>query len=282
MNGPSMNGPPPPGAPAAGHPQDIITIAARGVGKRYEGEREIQALAGVDVQVPAGRFVSLLGPSGCGKSTFLRCVAGLEAITEGSLTVYGQPVRGAPEGVGFVFQRDALLEWRSIRDNILLPIEFAGKKRQDYLDKVDALLAMTGLSSFADSYPRELSGGMRQRAAICRALVDEPRLLLMDEPFGALDAMTRDQMNAELQRIWLGTRNTVLFVTHGIAEAVFLGDEVMVFSPRPGTVREVIEIDLPRPRPLSIRETPAFGAYVSRLRGLFQDMGLFQEPEVAR
>ncbi|SAI00145.1 ABC transporter ATP-binding protein [Bordetella ansorpii] len=259
-----------------------ITIAARGVGKRYEGERGVQALAGVDVQVPAGRFVSLLGPSGCGKSTFLRCVAGLESITEGSLAVYGQPVRGAPEGIGFVFQRDALLEWRSIRDNILLPIEFAGKKRQDYQAKVDALLDMTGLSAFAGSYPRELSGGMRQRAAICRALVDAPRLLLMDEPFGALDAMTRDQMNAELQRLWLGTRNTVLFVTHGIAEAVFLGDEVMVFSARPGTVREVITIGLPRPRPLSIRETPEFGAYVSRLRGLFQEMGLFQEPEVAR
>lgn len=259
-----------------------MAISARGVGKRYAGERGVQALSGVDVQVPAGRFVSLLGPSGCGKSTFLRCVAGLEAVSEGSLDVYGQPVAGTPPGIGFVFQRDALLEWRSIRDNILLPVEFAGKKRQDYQAKVDALLGMTGLSAFADCYPRELSGGMRQRAAICRALVDDPRLLLMDEPFGALDAMTRDQMNAELQRIWLGTRNTVLFVTHGIAEAVFLGDEVMVFSPRPGTVREIVTIDLPRPRPLSIRETPAFGAYVSHLRSLFQEMGLFQEPEVAR
>ena len=146
-----------------------------------------------------------------------------------------------------------------------------------YADKVGALLALTGLEKFAGSYPRELSGGMRQRVAICRALVDDPRLLLMDEPFGALDALTRDQMNVELQRIWMETRNTVLFVTHGIAEAVFLGDVVMVFSPRPGRILETMEIDLPRPRPLALRETPRFGEYVRHIRGMFQRMGLIDE-----
>jgi NitT/TauT family transport system ATP-binding protein len=169
------------------------------------------------------------------------------------------------------------LEWRSIRDNILLPLEFSGKSLDSYRTKVDHLLQMTGLTDFAESYPRELSGGMRQRAAICRALVDSPSLLLMDEPFGALDALTRDQMNVELQRIWLKTQNTVIFVTHGISEAVFLGDEVLVFSPRPGTIIRRIRIDIPRPRPLSIRETPEFGQYVSEIRALFESMGLINE-----
>ena len=253
------------------------SVRAQGVRKQYPGLRGVQALQGVDAELAAGQFISVLGPSGCGKSTFLRCIAGLEGITDGTLQVAGQEVNGPPDGVGIVFQHHALLEWRSIRDNILLPIEFAGKRRQDYEAKVDQLLAMTGLHEFAHAYPRELSGGMRQRAAICRALVDDPPLLLMDEPFGALDALTRDQMNAELQRIWMATKNTVVFVTHGIAEAVFLGDEVLVFSPRPGRVAHRMVIDLPRPRPLSIRETPEFGRYVSEIRHIFASMGLLDE-----
>ncbi|CAM3755540.1 ABC transporter ATP-binding protein [Bordetella sputigena] len=252
-------------------------VSARGVGKQYPGERGVRALDSVSVELPPGRFVSILGPSGCGKSTFLRCVAGLETISAGELRVEGWPVKGPPDGIGMVFQRDALLDWRSIRRNILLPIEFARKPLAGYAAKARQLLELTGLQDFADCYPHELSGGMRQRAAICRALIDDPRLLLMDEPFGALDALTRDQMNVELQRIWLETRNTVLFVTHGIAEAVFLGDTVIVFSPRPGRIVETLEIDLPRPRPLSLRESPEFGAYVRHIRGLFEDMGLIDE-----
>ncbi|AOB31205.1 ABC transporter ATP-binding protein [Bordetella sp. H567] len=252
-------------------------VSARDVSKQYPGERGVRALDSISVDLPPGRFVSILGPSGCGKSTFLRCVAGLETISAGELRVEGWPVKGPPDGIGMVFQRDALLDWRSIRRNVLLPIEFAHKPVSGYAAKARALLALTGLQDFADCYPHELSGGMRQRAAICRALIDDPRLLLMDEPFGALDALTRDQMNVELQRIWMETRNTVLFVTHGIAEAVFLGDTVLVFSPRPGRIVETLRIDLPRPRPLAVRETAEFGAYVRHIRDLFQDMGLIDE-----
>lgn len=253
------------------------TITARDVRKLYPGDPPLCALDGISLDIRPGEFVSILGPSGCGKSTFLRCIAGLEDITSGSLTADGREIAGPPDHVGMVFQRDALLEWRTIERNIMLPIEFAGKPVANYRQAMCDLLKLVGLTDFGKKYPRQLSGGMRQRAAICRALIDQPSLLLMDEPFGALDALTRDQMNAELQRIWLETRNTVVFVTHGIAEAVYLADRVVVFSPRPGRIADIIDIDLPRPRRLAVRETPQFGQYTNRIRSLFQDMGLISE-----
>ena len=256
---------------------NAAAIHAHRVRKVYPGERALTALDGISLDIRPGEFVSILGPSGCGKSTFLRCVAGLEPVTEGTLSVDGRVVAGPPDHLGMVFQRDALLEWRTIERNILLPIEFAGKPIQAYRAAMAKLLKLSGLPDFGDRYPRELSGGMRQRAAICRALIDQPGLLLMDEPFGALDALTRDQMNVELQRIWLDTRNTVMFVTHGIAEAVFLADRVVVFSPRPGRIADIIEVDLPRPRRLAVRETARFGAYTGRIRDLFHEMGLINE-----
>jgi NitT/TauT family transport system ATP-binding protein len=259
----------------------VPAVEARNVRKVYPGERGVLALDSVSLATGPGEFVSILGPSGCGKSTFLRCVAGLETISEGELMVQGSKVNGPPDNIGMVFQRDALLEWRSVENNILLPIEFKKKARSAYRQKMAGLLKLTGLQDFGNRYPRELSGGMRQRAAICRALIDDPALLLMDEPFGALDALTRDQMNVELQRIWLETRNTVLFVTHSIAEAVYLGDRVVVFSPRPGRIAEVLTIDLLRPRRLSVRESPEFGRYCNRIRALFEEMGLISEEGAA-
>jgi NitT/TauT family transport system ATP-binding protein len=258
----------------------IPAVSAEGVRKTYAGERGLLALQEISLDIQPGEFVSILGPSGCGKSTLLRCVAGLEDISAGNLRVQGRPVKGPPDDIGMVFQRDALLEWRSVEKNVLLPIEFKKKRVADYRAKVKHLLDMTGLTDFAGSYPSELSGGMRQRASICRALIDDPALLLMDEPFGALDALTRDQMNVELQRIWMETRNTVLFVTHGIAEAVFLADRVVVFSPRPGRIVEILAIDLPRPRKLSLRETPEFGRYCAHIRELFEQMGLLREKDL--
>jgi NitT/TauT family transport system ATP-binding protein len=255
----------------------VNAISAKTVAKLYGGPRGTHALEQISLEIPVGQFVSILGPSGCGKSTLLRCIAGLEEITDGSLRVRGKEVDGPPDDIGMVFQRDALLDWRTVEDNIMLPIELAKKPRQSARLVMDKLLSLTGLREFGDRYPRELSGGMRQRAAICRALIDSPTLLLMDEPFGALDALTRDQMNVELQRIWLETRNTVVFVTHGISEAVFLADKVVVFSPRPGRIVEVIDVDLPRPRKLAVRETPEFGAYTQRIRQLFSGMGLIDE-----
>ena len=252
-------------------------VSASRVVKRYERADGLVALDGIDLTVKPGEFLSILGPSGCGKSTFLRCVAGLETISGGTLRLSGKDIVGPPDDIGMVFQRDALLEWRTIERNILLTLEFRKKPVKQYADKVRELLELAGLTKFKDSLPSQLSGGMRQRASICRALVDSPHFLLMDEPFGALDALTRDQMNVELQRIWLSQKNTVLFVTHGIAEAVFLGDRVAVFTPRPGRIREVIDIDLPHPRTLEIRDSHQFTSYCHHIRDLFVEMGLLKE-----
>jgi NitT/TauT family transport system ATP-binding protein len=210
-------------------------VEVRGGGKVYPSRRgEVVALRDVNLSVEDGEFVSLLGPSGCGKSTLLKCVAGLEDLSGGELRVRGEIVDGPPPGLGMVFQRDLLLDWRTVLDNVLIMAEFQGLDRREQKPRAIALLERFGLGGFIDHHPWELSGGMRQRAAICRALLTEPRLLLMDEPFGALDAMTRDDLNVELTRIWQTARRTVLFVTHPIAESIYLADRIVVTTPGPG------------------------------------------------
>jgi NitT/TauT family transport system ATP-binding protein len=253
-------------------------VEIRGAGRTYASERgPVVALRGVDLDVREGEFLALLGPSGCGKSTLLRCIAGLDRASEGEVRLRGRPVEEPPEGLGMVFQRDVLVDWRSIRDNVLLAAEFQGLPRRDHAARADALLARFGLGAFADRRPWELSGGMRQRAAICRALLCEPAILLMDEPFGALDAMTRDDLNVELARIQQDGGRTVVFVTHSIPEAVYLADRVAVMSPGPGRVVEVMDIDLPRPRPLALRESPEFARHVRAIRALFARLGVAKE-----
>jgi len=251
------------------------SIEVKNVAKQFSGD--VTALDELSLSIQPQQFISLLGPSGCGKSTLLRCIAGLESPTRGTISVNDVPVTRPPDGLGMVFQRDALLDWRTVLDNLMLPVDFRGGDRAAARQRAESLLALTGLSAFGKRYPAELSGGMRQRVAICRALIDDPSLLLMDEPFGALDALTRDQMNIELQRIWLAEHKTVIFVTHSINEAIFLGDRVVVMTPRPGRIAEIIDVDLPRPRRLALRGTPQFSDYASRIRKLFEGMGLLKE-----
>ncbi|MGN6583481.1 MAG: ABC transporter ATP-binding protein [Rhizobiaceae bacterium] len=238
------------------------------VGMTYEtGSGPVEALRDITLKVRQGEFVSLVGPSGCGKSTLMRVVAGLRPMTAGSVVVDGQAVTRPIPKVGMVFQAAVLLKWRTILDNVLLPAELAGLKPAHYRERAFELLRLVGLDGFENKHPGELSGGMRQRASLCRALLLDPPLLLMDEPFGALDAMTRDDMNLELLRIWGeaenkgGTRKTIVFVTHSIPEAVFLSDRVVVMSPRPGRIATIVDIDLPRPRTVETRATAEFGQY---------------------
>ena len=234
------------------------------VGMTYRTDAgPVEALRDVSLSVRRGELLALVGPSGCGKSTALRIIAGLRPATTGGASVNGHQVRGPITAVGMVFQAPVLLKWRTVRDNVLLPAELSGLDRRRYAARADALLALVGLAEFADRYPRELSGGMQQRASLCRALLLDPPLLLMDEPFGALDAMTRDEMNLELLRVWgesLAERKTIVFVTHSIPEAVFLADRVVVMSPRPGRVTEIVDVPLPRPRTPATRARPEFGA----------------------
>jgi NitT/TauT family transport system ATP-binding protein len=248
------------------------------VGKVYSSPRgPVSALVDINLEIKPGEFVSVVGPSGCGKSTLLKLVAGLEDITSGTIAVGGTKIDGPPDGLAVVFQRDVLLDWRNILDNVLLSIEFMKLPREQYKDRAMTLLNRFGLGGFEHRFPWELSGGMRQRASICRALLTDPRLLLMDEPFGALDAMTRDDLNLELARIWQETEKTVLFITHSIAEAVFLSDRVVMMGKAPGKITEIIDIDLPRPRSLAVRESTAFTAYVGHIRHHFAELGIMKE-----
>jgi NitT/TauT family transport system ATP-binding protein len=248
------------------------------MGVTYQSPRgAVVALEGVTLDLREAEFLSILGPSGCGKSSLLKCVAGLEHCSKGTIKVRGEALDGPPDKLGVVFQRDVLLDWRTILENVLLTAELQGIDVSKLKPKALQLLQTFGLEAFADRYPWELSGGMRQRASICRALLTEPELLLMDEPFGALDAMTRDDLNVELAGLWLNTRKTVMFITHSIIEAVFLSDRIALMSRNPGRVVEVIDIDLPRPRPLSIRETKEFGVYTAQIRHLFAKLGVMKE-----
>jgi NitT/TauT family transport system ATP-binding protein len=229
-------------------------IRVAGVSKTFAPRSgpSVPALAAIDLEVPENAFVTLVGRSGCGKSTLLRIVAGLVPPSAGTVTVDGSEVRGPSRDVALVFQRPALLPWRDVLDNVLLPAEIHGLDRRRARAEAEELLALAGLAGFERQRPWELSGGMQQRVALCRALLTHPRVLLMDEPFAALDALTREELSLELQRIWSERRTTILFVTHSIAEAAILSDRVIVLTPRPGSVGRVVDVPVPRPR--------AFGA----------------------
>jgi NitT/TauT family transport system ATP-binding protein len=245
-------------------------IAVRGLRKQYQTSRgPVLALDDIDFSVAEGEFVSLLGPSGCGKSTLLKIVAGLLPGSHGEVRLRNLPVTGPRRDVGMVFQSPVLFPWRTVLDNVLLPIDVQRMRREQHRSHALQLLALVGLQGFEDRYPWELSGGMQQRVALTRTLMHEPAMLLMDEPFGALDALTRETMNLELQRIWLERRETVLFVTHSIAEAVFLSDRILVMTARPGRLLESIPVRLERPRTLDMMATPEFGAIVRRIRAHF-------------
>ena len=233
------------------------------------------ALEDVNLEVSEGSFVSILGPSGCGKSTLLRIVGGLLPPSAGQVLVNGEAVHAPVTETGFVFQTDLLLPWRTALDNVMLQAEIRGMDKAAARDWALAFLDRVGLEGFSDRLPSELSGGMRQRVALVRALLHDPPILLMDEPFGALDAITRDEMNLELERIWSGTQKTVLFITHAIEEAIFLGDRVVVMSPRPGKVSCDLKVDLPRPRELSLKDSPEFRRLSAEIRTVLESMGLF-------
>jgi len=243
--------------PRATLPGTAIALVAAAKSFRRAG-RETRALDPIDLAIDTGEFVAIVGPSGCGKSTLLRLVAGLIAPSAGRVTLQGQPVTGPQTALGIVFQSPVLLEWRTIIDNVLLQLELRDIDPRLHRERATALLASVGLAEFSDRYPRELSGGMRQRAAIVRALIHDPPLLLMDEPFGALDALTREQMRIDLEALWLSTKKTVVFITHSIDEAVLLADRVVVMSARPGRIERVLRVDLPRPRGLDGRKAAAF------------------------
>ncbi len=253
-------------------------IELNGVDKTFvRGVQETVALKGVDLTIGEGEFVAVVGPSGCGKSTLLRLVSGLTRPTGGDVRVGGAIVDAPRTDTGIVFQKATLVDWRDILGNVLLQLELRGMSGQEHKDRARALLAAVGLEGFENRYPYELSGGMQQRAAIARGLVHQPTILLMDEPFGALDALTREQMRIDLEALWARDRMTVFFITHSIDEAVLLADRVIVMTPRPGTVDSIFEVDLPRPRGLSARTDPRFAALVDRITRIFLDRGVLDE-----
>ena len=244
-------------------------IAVQDVVKLYRaGIKPVHAVDHVSFDIEEGSFVSIVGPSGCGKSTLLKIIAGLLPWTSGTVRVNGREVQGPLENVGMVFQSPVLLKWKTVLGNIMLPVDFAKLDRGSHLERARSLIELVGIQGFEEMYPYELSGGMQQRVSLCRALVTDPQILLMDEPFGALDALTRDELDLELLRIWEEKRKTVLFVTHNIQEAVFLSDLVIVMSARPGRVLERLKIELQRPRTMEMMGSRQFGEYAVQIRSM--------------
>jgi NitT/TauT family transport system ATP-binding protein len=255
-----------------------LPISVAGVSHTYgENGSGMLALDDVSLEIGAGEFTVFLGPSGCGKSTLLLCIAGLLRQSGGTVEIDSQRVQRPYTDIGIVFQDAVLLEWRTALQNILLQAEVRKIPKDQALERARELMERADIGGFEDAYPGELSGGMRQRVSICRALIHNPPLLMMDEPFAALDALTRDQMAIDLQTLWLAEQKTVVFVTHSIPEAVFLADRIVVFSPRPGRILEVVPVDLPRPRRLEDRETPEFTAAVARITEILRAQGVLHD-----
>ena len=241
--------------------------------------RETVALAEVSLDVARGEFLAVVGPSGCGKSTLMRIIAGLVAASAGRVAVLGRDVAAPLTDVGIVFQSPVLLDWRDVLANVLFQVEIRGLPAAAYRARALELLGKVGLRDFVDRYPYELSGGMRQRTAIARALLHDPPVLLMDEPFGALDALTREQMRVDLEALWLASRKTVVFITHSIDEAVLLADRVVVMTPRPGRIERILDVDLPRPRGLAARRAPGFVELTDRITALFLARGILAQAD---
>ncbi|HEV8339026.1 MAG TPA: ABC transporter ATP-binding protein [bacterium] len=260
--------------------RSAVSVVLNQLRKTYANSHSpLIALDDVALEVAAGEFVSIVGPSGCGKSTLLMLIAGLLPPTQGTIAIDGRAIVGPYTDVGFVFQRDVLLEWRTVLQNVLLPAEIKHHPKAASRERALHLLEQVGLAGFERRYPYELSGGMRQRVALCRALIHEPPLLLMDEPFGALDALTREAMGFYLLRLWQDRQKTVIFVTHSIEEAVVLADRVVVMSPRPGRIVQTFTPDLPRPRTQMVKGSAHFHEVVDAIRELFRARGfLIEQP----
>ena len=250
-------------------------IAVKELSKLYPTrDGSVEALQQINFSISEGEFVAVVGPSGCGKSTLLKILAGILPLSKGEARLRGALITGPRRDIGVVFQSPVLFPWRSVLDNVLLPIDVHRLGRNGHLKLAMELLSLVGLEGLEHRYPWELSGGMQQRVAITRALIHDPAMLLMDEPFGALDAMTREQMNLELQRIWLERKKTVLFITHSISEAVFLADRVLVMTPRPGCIMDDVQVKIPRPRALEAMNLPEFAPYVHSIRRRFSAKGV--------